>query len=235
MTPKSRLTSSASRELLVAALLVSEHLHPAGRADQVRRSGFLGQRHMLGDAALDERRVHPRDRLVLGRTRMHPVLPQEGGELRDGGPVVMGVDGVVEGIAQQRAEIVRETVRIDAFALDQARIAEGGFLAGLALVDQQDRAAALLQMQGNRHADDAGSKNNHILTHEGPAPFPVASPKESGHILAKGPSLLLLARRRPWLSRRKFGSPQGSGLELVRAGGSLPVAVANGSCYRARP
>jgi hypothetical protein len=30
-------------------------------------------------------------------------------------------------------------------------------------------------MHGNRHADDAGPKNNHILTHEGSAPFKVAS------------------------------------------------------------
>jgi hypothetical protein len=65
---------------------------------------------------------------------------------------------------------VREAVRVDALALDQARIAEGGFLPGTALVDQEHGATALLQMNGNRHADDAGPENNHILTHGKPKP-----------------------------------------------------------------
>jgi 2-phosphoglycerate kinase len=99
---------------------------------------------MLRDAVLDERRVEPGDGLVLLGTGMHPVLKQEGRQLRQGAQVVMGIDGVVERIAQQGPEIVREAVGIYPLALDQARIAEGGFFARLALVDEKDGPAPLL-------------------------------------------------------------------------------------------
>ena len=78
-------------------------------------------------------------------------------------------------VAQERAEIVREAVGIDALALDQARIAEGGFLARACAVHQEHRAAALLQVNGDRHADDAGTENNHILAHGNPSPISVGS------------------------------------------------------------
>src|SRR3712207_9574520 len=80
---------------------------------------------------------------------------------------------------------MREAVRIDAFALDQAGIAEGGLLARLALVHQQDRPSALLQMHGNGHADDPGSENNHILTHEGPAPSQAPSVRKGALVSFK--------------------------------------------------
>ena len=96
---------------------------------------------------------------------MHPVRPQEGRELGDRVPVVMRVDGVVHRIADERAEIMREAVGVDALALDQAGIAITGLTAGLAAIDQQHRAARLLQMQRHRNPDDARPNNDRVRTH----------------------------------------------------------------------
>jgi hypothetical protein len=96
---------------------------------------------------------------------MHPVLEQEGRDPRQGRDVVMRVGGVVQRIAQQRAEIVREAVRVNALALDQPGIAEGRLLAGLAPIDEHDLTAPLLQVQRDRHADDPGPQHDCIRTH----------------------------------------------------------------------
>ncbi len=74
----------------------------------------------------------------------------------------MGVDGAVQAVAQQRAEIVRETVGVDAFALDQAGVAERGLFARPAAVEQHHRLAALLQVQRHADADDACTEHDHI-------------------------------------------------------------------------
>ena len=85
----------------------------------------------------------------------------------------MRVRGVVHGVAQERAEIVREPVGEDALALDEPGIAEGGLLPGPAPVDERHGPAALLQVQGHRYADDPGAQNHHVRPHRSsPTPLP---------------------------------------------------------------
>ena len=74
----------------------------------------------------------------------------------------MRVDRAVEAVAEQRAEIVREAVGIDALALYQAGVAEGGLLRRAAPVDEQRSAPALLQVDRDRDADDAGAEDDCI-------------------------------------------------------------------------
>src|SRR5215211_511068 len=93
----------------------------------------------------------------------------------------MSVRRVVERIAEKRLEIVREAVRIDSLALDQARVAERRLEAGLALVDEHYRASPLLQMQGGGHADDAGAENDHVVDHRNrPSPACLPPPGVGG-------------------------------------------------------
>lgn len=79
--------------------------------------------------------------------------------------MVMGVDGVVERVAEERAEIMREAVWKDAFALDQAGVAVGGFLAGATTIEQHHRLAAAGEMDGGGNADDAGAQNHYVSLH----------------------------------------------------------------------
>ena len=71
---------------------------------------------------------------------------------------------------------MREAVRIDALALDQPGIAEGGFEPRLSPVDEEHRAAALLQVKRDRHADDPGAENDNIHAHARLRPFDLARP-----------------------------------------------------------
>ena len=113
---------------------------------------------------------------------MHPVGEQEGGKLRDRAPVIMRVDGVVHRVADERAEIMREAVGVDALALDQAGIAVAGFLARRAPVDQQGGPPGLLEMKRDRNADDTGAENDRIHLHDLllPTPFPARIPVCAG-------------------------------------------------------
>jgi hypothetical protein len=83
--------------------------------------------------------------------------------------MVMRVDRVVQRIAQEGREIMREAIRINTLALDQAGIAEGCLFTGLAPVNEQDRPAPLLEVQRNRDPDDPGSQHSNIDFHEGSA------------------------------------------------------------------
>ena len=58
----------------------------------------------------------------------------------------MRVQGAVEAVAKQRAEIMRKSVGIDAFALDQAGVPERSFLGRRATIHEHRGPAALLQM-----------------------------------------------------------------------------------------
>src|ERR1051325_5065840 len=76
--------------------------------------------------------------------------------------MVVSVDGAVDAVADEGAEVMREAVGIDAFALDQAGVAEGGLLGGAAPVEQHHRAASLLQVQRYADADDAGAGDGDV-------------------------------------------------------------------------
>jgi hypothetical protein len=76
---------------------------------------------------------------VLGEAGIPPVADEERHETRQRADVVVRVDRVVQRVAEQRPKIMRETIGKDAFALDQAGIAIGRFLAGAAAVEQHQR------------------------------------------------------------------------------------------------
>src|SRR5204862_7193008 len=110
-------------EALVALALGAERLHPAGWAHQVLCACVADECLVLLEAVVDQGRIGARDRLMLRRPRVMPVLPEKAGELGDGRRVVMRVDGAIDAVAEERAEVVRKAVRVDAFALHEAGVA----------------------------------------------------------------------------------------------------------------
>ncbi len=173
LTPNSRFSASASCDCDAHRLRAAEQLDPAAPPDEIEGAGFLGEGEMLRHGALDERRIAAGDGGMAGRSRRPPVARQERRQLRQRRQVIMRVRGVVHGVAQERAEIVREPVREDALALDEPGIAEGGLLPGPAPVDERHGPAALLQVQGHRYADDPGAQNHHVRPHRSsPTPLP---------------------------------------------------------------
>src|SRR5688500_15873396 len=133
----------------------AEHLHPAGAPEQLQRAGLDGERLVLGDAVLDQLRVLVGDGAVPRRPRVVPVFPEKRRKPRNRRRMVVRVDRAVQAVAEQRAEVVREAVRIHTFALHQAGIAEGSLLRRAAAVEQDRGAPALLQMQRDAYAYDA--------------------------------------------------------------------------------
>src|SRR5512134_143835 len=150
------------REAQVALTLGAEDLHPSRAPEKLHGAGLAGQRLVLGDAVLDQLRVKARDRAVPRGPRMLPVEPQERRDARDRGRMVVSVDRAVEAVAQERAKVVWEAVRVDAFALHEARVAERRFLGRPTSVDEHGGAAALLQVQSDADADDAGAKDERV-------------------------------------------------------------------------
>src|ERR1051325_11240701 len=73
------------REAAVPLARGAEYLQPAARMQVPGRPGFQSQRLVLTDAMLDELGIAPRDFGMPRRTRVLPVLPQEGRELRQSG------------------------------------------------------------------------------------------------------------------------------------------------------
>src|SRR4029077_15448343 len=108
----------------------AKHLHPAGVARKIFGTVFADQRLVLGDAVLDQLGIGAWDLGVAPWARMAREDPQEARELMDRGGVVMRVDRAVEAVAEERAEVVRKAVGIDALALHQAGVAERRFLGG---------------------------------------------------------------------------------------------------------
>ncbi len=65
------------------------------------------------------------------------------------------------------APMMRHPIRLQRFALDDTRISIARLATGLAAINQRDRPAVALQMDGCRHADHAGSENDrasHVST-----------------------------------------------------------------------
>ncbi|MNL37603.1 hypothetical protein D3C87_1597590 [compost metagenome] len=85
----------------------------------------------------------------------------------------MRVDGVVQRVAEQRAEIMGEAIGKNALALDQAGIAVGRLFACAATVEQHHRLAAPRQMDGGRYADDAGAENHYVSLHVQMPRYPI--------------------------------------------------------------
>ena len=143
----------------------AEELDPAARPQEPGRVRLAGEREMLGHAALDQRRVFPRDLGVALGARMPPVAGQERREPGQRPPVIVRIDRAVEPVPEDLGPAAREAIGVDRLALDEAGVAERGPLPRRLTVDEEHRAPALLQMHRDRHADDPGSEHHHIRAH----------------------------------------------------------------------
>jgi NADPH-dependent ferric siderophore reductase len=72
------------------------------------------------------------------------------------------IDRAIQAIAKQRAEVVREAIRIHAFALDQSRVAVRRLFRRAAAVDDDDARSAALELESRADADDARAQHEDI-------------------------------------------------------------------------
>ena len=151
-------------EALVALTLGAEELEEALPSEDLSRSRSRGERLVFRHTVLDQRCVLARNLGVARRPRVRPVAREERREPRQRGRMVIRVDRAVERVTRKRAEVVRKAVRIDAFALDQSCVAVGCLFCRAAAVQQDDRAAALLEMNGHADAHDARPEDEHIAS-----------------------------------------------------------------------
>ncbi len=80
--------------------------------------------------------------------------------------MIMGIDPVVEAVADQQAQVLREAIGQNTLALDEAGIAVTRSLAGSpVLVDDHDAPALACQLQGAGNADNAGADHEGNLGH----------------------------------------------------------------------
>src|SRR5262249_13752232 len=77
-------------------------------------------------------------------------------------PVQVGLGAHVEGVLHHETDLAREGVGHDALALDDACVTKARLLARTAPVEEGDRAAALLQMQGRGDANHARAQHDDI-------------------------------------------------------------------------
>jgi len=81
--------------------------------------------------------------------------------------VVVGLGRPLESYAEEPPETGRELRRKQRVAFDDAGIAVGGALSGIAAVEEGDGKAALGKMQRHRNADDTGAEHDRIgASHE---------------------------------------------------------------------
>ena len=143
----------------------AEHLQPPAFAQQCAGAGRYDQRAMLGHAVFNQRRIHARDLRMTRRMGIAPVAVQERNQFRQRADVIADVGRAVARVFQQRAEAARKRIRIHAFALDQPGVAKRRLVAGRLAVDERDRQAALLQVNGNGHADHAAARDERVECH----------------------------------------------------------------------
>ena len=96
----------------------SVRLHPAVLDDQITGFRLLDQDIVLRNRMLDQRRIGAGNCRVARGCGIVPVAAEKRRDLRQSGEVIAGIDAVVQGIAQQQGEILREGIRHDAFSLD---------------------------------------------------------------------------------------------------------------------
>ena len=144
--------------------------------------------------------------------------------------MVVGLRRPLEGDAEERTEARRELRRKQRVAFDDAGIAVGGALSGIAAVDEGDGKAALGEMQRHRNADDTGAEHDRIgASHEnsrkeGLEGWLRGSTRNSQHIGATRAEAILNLRfrvcpaclpticppRRPVLGGHQTGGPDAS-------------------------
>src|SRR5687768_5569002 len=153
------------REALVALARGPKHLEPSRALENTGGAGLRRERIVLGHAMLDELRILARDLGMARRTRIHPVLPEERREPWQRRRMVVRVDRAIEAVANQRAEVVRKAVGIDAFALDETRVAERSLFRGAAAIDENDRAAALRKVKRDTDSYDPRTEYDGVAAH----------------------------------------------------------------------
>ncbi len=142
-------------------------LQPAGAAQVALGVRFRHQRGMLADRTGEQRphRLHGLDQAL--RRRVAAERQQPGRDLGEERDMVIGLRRPLEGDAEDGAEAGGKTRRKQRVAFDDAGIAVGGSLAGIAAVDQGDGKAALGEMQRHADADDTGAEHDRIgASHE---------------------------------------------------------------------
>src|SRR5215469_14279656 len=97
--------------------------------------------------------------------------------------MIDGVAAVIHRIAHDRAEFAGERIREYGLALYQAGIAVTRFLSRLTPVDENDVAAALLQMQRHAYPHHSSSQNDHIRAGAHPARSPISSTKPRDYLV----------------------------------------------------
>src|SRR5476651_1074067 len=142
-----------------------EYLDPPRWPQQRLHAGFLREDLVLGNAMFDQGGVLARDGGMAHGFGIAPVRPEEWRERGQCFPMVMNIDGRIAGVVHQRADIAGQRVRIDTLALQQPRVAERGFESGMLAVHQRNRAATLLQMNGDRYTNDAGAQHDCVELH----------------------------------------------------------------------
>src|SRR5476649_2022741 len=142
-----------------------EHLDPARWPQQRLHAGFLREDLVLGDAMFDQGGVLARDGSMARRLGIAPIRPEEWRERGQGFPMVVNIDGRIAGVVHQRADVAGKRVGIDTLALQQPSVAERGFESGMLAVHERDRAATLLQMNGDRYTHDARAQNDCVELH----------------------------------------------------------------------
>src|ERR1700709_1175613 len=113
----------------------------------------------------DQGGVVTRDGRMARGFGIAPVRPEEGSERGQCVAMVMNVDGRVARVVHQRANVAGKRVGIDALALQQSRVTERSFKSGMPAVHQRDRAAALLQMNGDRYTHNARAQHDCVELH----------------------------------------------------------------------
>src|SRR5471032_902827 len=142
-----------------------EYLDPPRWPQQRLHIGFLREDLVLGHAMFDQGGVLARDGGMPRGFGIAPVRPEEWRERGQCFPMVMNIDGRIAGVVHQRADIAGQRVRIDTLALQQPRVAERGFESGMLAVHERDRAATLLQMNGDRYTHDARAQHDCVELH----------------------------------------------------------------------
>ena len=134
----------------------------AGAPDHAEDAGLGHQRLVLPNAMLDQRPRRVRGGRQTVRRGGAPVVIKPGRDRRQRAPMQVGLGPQVESVLGHEPDVARERVGHHALALDDAGVAVARLLARAPPVDQHDRAAALLQVQCGRRADDAGAEHDDI-------------------------------------------------------------------------
>ena len=141
-------------------------LEPAAPAEMALGARLGCERIVLGDGACQE---GPHDLRGFDETRGLRGCAKRQKPRRDLGQepeVIVGQRGTLQRNPRKLGEACRKGSRENRIALDNARVAVGRALPGLAAVDERHGEPALDQMKRDRGADDTGSKHDNVTARQ---------------------------------------------------------------------